>query len=341
MKKELTISIVVLGIFMLVSVSAHSYVITEFAPLALIFFEGFDDDFGAGRNVPDLVDPALSTQFSAINEGRPGASGKLTLRDRDILDPGGQNPYPSVILDFTDGTGRYVTFRFDVGPSYAITGGTVSFDVVRYGGDGGSIFKFVSSDGVTFTQVGNNSDAHGTHIFPAATGGNSTFLRVKVGTTGGIYEGVHIDNAKAIITAEPLLITVTINIDPNTLNVDSKGKWVTAYIELPEEYDPLAIDVNTVTITRIDEEEVFLSSISDEKYGFVYDPEEHDEDNDGIPEFMAKFDRQLLIPLLETLGDTEITVAGELEDGAEFEGSDTIRIIQRSRKENKGKGKKK
>jgi hypothetical protein len=45
---------------------------------------------------------------------------------------------------------------------------------------------------------------------------------------------------------------------------------------------------------------------------------------------MVKFDTQELIPLLE-VGDAELTVSGELIDGPMFEGSDTIRVIDKGK----------
>ena len=46
----------------------------------------------------------------------------------------------------------------------------------------------------------------------------------------------------------PSIIEAEVNIDPDTLNVKSKGKWITAYIELPEGYDVNDIDINTVKL---------------------------------------------------------------------------------------------
>ena len=43
-------------------------------------------------------------------------------------------------------------------------------------------------------------------------------------------------------------ITATVDIDPDTLNLKSKGKWITAYIELPSGYDVADIDVATVML---------------------------------------------------------------------------------------------
>ena len=105
----------------------------------------------------------------------------------------------------------------------------------------------------------------------------------------------------------------TIDIEPDTLNLKSKGKWITAYIELPDGYDVNNIDVSTVMLEDQVQTEARPTEIGDY-------------DNDDIADLMVKFDRQKLISLLE-VGDAELTVAGELCDGTPFEGSDTIRVI--------------
>lgn len=162
-----------------------------------VFFEGFDDDFCAGRNIPNLVDPGLSSQFSAVNAPRPDAVYRLTLRNRDVLWSPGGLLFSSVILDFTDGGGIFVTFKFDVGSGHTITGGTVAFDVVNYGDDDNLLHKFVSGDGANFTAVGDGSNSSGTHVFAAATGFRQTFLQIQ--EDGG---GVHIDNVRAVLCVD-------------------------------------------------------------------------------------------------------------------------------------------
>lgn len=124
-------------------------------------------------------------------------------------------------------------------------------------------------------------------------------------------------------------IPATIDIDPDTLNLVSNGKWVTVYIEFPEGYDMHEIDISTVMLN----EEV--PAENDPKYDFVSDPEGRigDYDDDGILDCMVKFDKSDVQGILEVGDEVEITVTGELYDETPFEGSGTIRVTS------KGKGK--
>ena len=103
-----------------------------------------------------------------------------------------------------------------------------------------------------------------------------------------------------------------VDIDPDTLNLKSKGKWITAYIELPEGYDVNGIDVSTVRLDDTIPAELRPTEIGDY-------------DNDGIPDLMVKFSRQDLIEIL-SVGQATLTITGEV-NGTSFEGSDTIRAI--------------
>ena len=129
-------------------------------------------------------------------------------------------------------------------------------------------------------------------------------------------------------------IQATVDVDPNTLNLKSEGNYATAYIELPEGFDPGDIDVSTVTF-----EDVLPAMPSPTSVG--------DYDSDGIPDRMVKFNRAGVISLLsgseesslwlsERGEDTaplnhgdefEVTVSGYLADGRMFSGTDVIRVI--------------
>jgi len=128
------------------------------------------------------------------------------------------------------------------------------------------------------------------------------------------------------------VITATVDIDPQTLNLKSNGEFITAYIELPAGYNVADIDLTTVQLEGI-------SAITDPKYSFVTYPSQYlvDHDGDGIMERMVKFDRETVRTHLTSEPDYEETpkfydiilkVTGKIA-GTIFEGTDTIRVIKK------------
>lgn len=114
-------------------------------------------------------------------------------------------------------------------------------------------------------------------------------------------------------------IEAYIDIDPDTLNLNSQGKWITCYIELPGDYDVDDIDVSTIKLNDQVPAESHPTGIGDE-------------DDDGVPDLMVKFDRSAVQQILQAGDEVEITVTGELNDETPFEGSDTIRVINKGGK---------
>jgi hypothetical protein len=103
-------------------------------------------------------------------------------------------------------------------------------------------------------------------------------------------------------------IDATIDIDPDTLNLDSNGNWITAYVDFPTGYDVNDIDMSTVKLEN---------GVSAD-WGDVQ----------GTTQ-MIKFDRLAVQDLIGAPGDAiELEVAGKLNDGTPFDGKDTIRAIQ-------------
>lgn len=114
------------------------------------------------------------------------------------------------------------------------------------------------------------------------------------------------------------LITATIDIKPDTLNLSSKGKWITCYIELPDDYDVAGINVSTLLLNETVPAESEPTEIGDY-------------DEDGITDLMVKFDRDSVQGILEVEDEVEAIVTG-VGDGTPFEGSDTIRVIDKGKK---------
>jgi probable HAF family extracellular repeat protein len=120
----------------------------------------------------------------------------------------------------------------------------------------------------------------------------------------------------------------TIDIHPDTLNKKSKGKYITCYIELPEAYSVEDIDIDTVMLS------VNGSSISAE----LSPTEIGDYNDNGIPDFMVKFDRQSVQDACGT-GAVEMILNCQTYDETNFEGSDTVLAIDKGQEhysENQG-----
>jgi len=124
----------------------------------------------------------------------------------------------------------------------------------------------------------------------------------------------------------PLVVNATIDINPKTLNLrGSYGKWITAYIELPEGFNVQEINVSTILLNDTISAELKPTAIGDY-------------DNDTIPDLMVKFDRQRVINYImshvdlarlyeEGFMEITLTITGHLYDGTPFQGIDTIKII--------------
>jgi parallel beta-helix repeat protein len=112
-------------------------------------------------------------------------------------------------------------------------------------------------------------------------------------------------------------ITATIDIDPYTLNLKSKGNWITAHIELPKGYDVSDINVSTVMLNVTVPAELSPTAIDDH-------------DDDSVPDLMVKFNMTAVSEFMLSkgikYGNVTLTITGKLNDGTVFDGSDIIRV---------------
>ncbi len=113
-------------------------------------------------------------------------------------------------------------------------------------------------------------------------------------------------------------IPARIDLDPDTLNARSRGRWIAAYIELQGSYEMSDVDVSSI---------VCFSTCG---WNFTQ-AESHptqigDYDNNGIPDLMVKFDRTAVIAFL-SVGEATLMITGEVNGRTPFEGTDAIRVI--------------
>jgi formylglycine-generating enzyme required for sulfatase activity len=128
--------------------------------------------------------------------------------------------------------------------------------------------------------------------------------------------------------AEPPSLDTLVDINPDSLNKNSKGQWVTVYITLPAGYDVGQIVASTIAITSLTG--VSCQPDYNQAVDLSFAPQVGDRDEDGIPDLTVKFDRQVLIANL-CLDDVAVTVEGKLSTGEHFKGTDHIRVIDRGK----------
>ena len=132
---------------------------------------------------------------------------------------------------------------------------------------------------------------------------------------GGLYAGSEgYEYSKVAVPIQIIpepAVDAGIDIEPDTLNLKGKGKWITCYIWLPEDYNAAEIVPDSI----------FLERMIKPVWTWV------DEEQQLA---MAKFSRSEVQGILE-VGELELTITGQLIDGMTFEGTDTIRVILKGR----------
>jgi len=135
------------------------------------------------------------------------------------------------------------------------------------------------------------------------------------------------------VPAPPQVVTATVDVDPDAINLLSDSGWITAYIELPAGFNAADINATTILLNGT------IPSVLNPKYGYVTNSSEYlvDNDGDGILERMVKFNRTELISYLHHVlrikhGNVMLTISGNLIDGRVFEGSDAIKVIRGGRR---------
>ncbi len=113
----------------------------------------------------------------------------------------------------------------------------------------------------------------------------------------------------------PQVISATVAVQPEVVNSASMGKWITVYIDLPEDFKASDIAVGSILLNG----EFPVTGPGD----YV------DYDKDKAKELMVKFEWQKVFPMgLPGASQTiTLTITGWMSTGMTFEGSDTVTLL--------------
>lgn len=156
--------------------------------------------------------------------------------------------------------------------------------------------------------------------------GNGTISETEAGTwtwsTKSQHTWLHWNSIQKVVdflaySHELKSVEPTLDFNPITLNMKSKDKFVTCYIELPRGYNANDIDVTSVSLTSFNGDAP-LHAIGPARIG--------DYDGDGIRDLMVEFNMQALLRLLK-VGEARLTVEGYLKDVTPFVNTVTVRVF--------------
>ncbi len=116
------------------------------------------------------------------------------------------------------------------------------------------------------------------------------------------------------MSREPQKVQLSIDIDPDSLNLKSKGRWITAYIETPSDYDVSEINISSLLLE---------GSIPAEKHPV----EIGDHNSNNISDLMVKFDRADVEDIVSPSSQVELIITGNTNSNIPLEGSDLIRVF--------------
>ena len=126
-----------------------------------------------------------------------------------------------------------------------------------------------------------------------------------------------------------LPIDVTVKFSPHALNLNSRGKWLTATIKFPEYLDVNDVDRTSLYIVTEDSKTMIYAAV-DSHHGFFNKCLRRIQQRLNI--LTVKFDRQAVIDAIETPSDNTALVLNGTIGMAEFQGTGTIQTFEKSKK---------
>ena len=205
---------------------------------------------------------------------------------------------------------KVILFNLSADYRYKVVGteqGTYGLDI-SFTGDG-QVITFEAVDIPTLHEA-----EHMYAVDWLALSAGKEGVTIEIDSDGdGVFERTIIADEDLTSEEFALQTETVVDFEPDTLNLRSPGKVVTAYIELPEGFDVSKINVSSLKLNSLVSALLKPITIGDH-------------DVDGIADLMVKFDRQQVIEVLGS-GTQMVTLTGRLSDGRPLAGIDFIRVI--------------
>ena len=136
-----------------------------------------------------------------------------------------------------------------------------------------------------------------------------------------LRSGVWLRQVAATAPLPPSTLLATADVDPDTLNLKSRGRWITVYLELGEGADIADVDCAGVRLF-FDQASASCERSPSSRTG--------DHDGDGIEDLAFNFDRAAVAAHLRP-GLNVVPLTGMLLDGSAFAATDVIRVLDSGR----------
>jgi hypothetical protein len=125
------------------------------------------------------------------------------------------------------------------------------------------------------------------------------------------------------------VISAAIDITPDTINLKSRGEWITCRIGLPEGYDASNIDQTTVMLNASIPVDPFWFDMPEDWVVPLLMVHSRSRGRDaGFSNLMVKFNRTAVAEFILaqgiTYGNVTLTITGDV-DGTPFQGSDVVK----------------
>ncbi|MGB8957013.1 MAG: CARDB domain-containing protein [Tumebacillaceae bacterium] len=318
---------------------------THWVTARLMTGDGQEVDWYEGYAYLQEGSNQVTLEFDGQKIRRSGYSGPVTVTDLTIQGPAGAliktNVYQTTPYDFkkfqmipTDlllnaeditvtpepTVGGQATVQATVHNAGQAGGG---FNVEFYQGNplqGGTLIGTANVDSIAAEST---ATAQVAWNVPQEPGSYQLYVRLNTDRRVNEYDFNNNEASRSIEVTERRAIDASVTLDPQTLNMKSNGNFVTAYIQLPTEYDPHKINVESLRLNG-----QVAALIKPTEFG--------DHNGDGIQDLMVKFDRmqvqQLADSMLETgkqRGLVELELTGTLTDGTNIAAKGTIELMRK------------